>query len=1164
VNYTSQYCFCKNKEYSIEYYINNNYKFNNQAIFCRNSHELILSKSRIRQPYFKHLKPEDTGGNPMTRWHTEWQSNFPRIEIPYLRKNSNQVKRRCADVDLIETNRILEIQHSLITKEEVDDRTNDYTNVHGKEIVWIIHGNGAVNVRLFEHTGRVYLEFNSEYWKYESFIDYKVIYLDIDSKIYKVCPKNIKCHMIDVEEAKDKKDFIQALKTGTELWSNKEPEQCSLYLKQQGAGNGKTYGIIQMLESDEVAHYNTFIFVTKQHSAKTVIKNELEHQVTNGLLKYINELTIEDTNKKYIIEFCNEKTGKNAKIIIATIDSLMYSIGDTNHSFYDKFQGIIDSIIDNHINTDKAGVIRYAGVNPKLNKETLLVIDEAQDLTINYGQAIINIMRNNYIDGYIVGDKLQSISYEENAFTYLYGNEFPSINLVKLAPSNICRRFTNTKLVDFVNDMIPFNKYGLPPVLPYKAYEGPDENPIVFFEGRPLYKGCEDDGFNTEIEEIMRQFRQEVEMNKRLPEDFLIITPFTSNNPLVDSLQGRIDTFWKERLARTEDNYFRYAIFHKSEEGASINLDDSNQSTRLVSIHSSKGDGRNVVFMIGFTEGALKRFSARSDTLIYDSLFHVAITRMKQKLYIQYFNNGDKISQKMGKFCSNDYEYSNMRPNLHIFNSIKFADFISPCSKLHFDSFNTGIIEPSNLEKMEEDKTEKRIIDSGNHAIRYSSLLITLLFEIINKEGANNDDLTRQIKKLLYLLDGSLISQPRNWNDYNTIISHHEVAVVKIADRGRDYVNYYKIILDNMRNIKSKLDKKVLDTDVLPKLCPFECIILHHMLEIKVSGIYADTSISDIYHIVDIYNDSYQKGTAGHEGCLCNELFCGSKHDRTNTNIDKMKEYLHQHFDKVKYIENSIRLFHLEYPRLNWLYNHVVKYNGYNKNYKIWRNFQLIGYDESYVVITYIKPQFNALNYNEILMNSIYDTYLLKNVQRLTDKADEDKISENYIRFHGKKIVTCVFTLDRKDPYYMSWNDEGIDLIDTHGTLIKETMYNYLKDHYSSENNGIYYFFNYWQRNCPEEQRSPGNFVAFLLDKYNDIKDKGESDKKKFPAYIDEFLNYIKLRVDMCSDKKEKKMVLAKYYDKGFFMAELDKKLDESVKRYLDMRDAEDSGDESD
>jgi ATP-dependent exoDNAse (exonuclease V) beta subunit len=58
--------------------------------------------------------------------------------------------------------------------------------------------------------------------------------------------------------------------------------------------------------------------------------------------------------------------------------------------------------------------------------------------------------------------------------------------------------------------------------------------------------------------------------------------------------------YWNKK--NKNDTFIRYAIFHKSEEGSSIQLSESEEATRLVSIHTSKGDGRNVVFVIGLTE----------------------------------------------------------------------------------------------------------------------------------------------------------------------------------------------------------------------------------------------------------------------------------------------------------------------------------------------------------------------------------------------------------------------------------------------------------------------------------------------------------------------------------------------------------------------------------
>jgi hypothetical protein len=1162
-NFSTQFFYYKAKQYSISDYIANREGFAGDPITCVHRHPLILANGKTRVPYFRHLNPEDAGGSPMTRWHAEWQSNFPKTEVPHRRKNSDQISNRKADI-VLDDDRIVEIQHSLISKEEVDNRTNDYTTVHGKEVIWVIHANGALNISRFDQTGRVYLEFNSDHWKYESFLAYDYIYIDADSNIYKIAPKKVKSHMIDVERPVDKHAFIAALKTGRDLWTNTEPPQSSLFIKQQGAGNGKTYGIIQMLESEELAHYKTFIFVTKQHSAKTIIKNELETQVVKGLLTDISEIVIEENSKKYIIEYRNDRTQKVARIIIATIDALMFNIGNKNHSYYDKFQGIIDSIVDDHIDTDKAGVIKFAGVDPKLNKETLLVIDETQDLTVNYGKAVLNIMRNKYIDAYIVGDKLQSISNEHNAFTYLSDNEFPFIRVVKMEPTNICRRFTHPKLVQFCNEMIPFKKYGLPLIESYNDASLKNDDvadPIVFFEGKSITQSQENSDdkrgseINKELENVMSHFTHEVEQNDRQPKDFLIITPFTSNNPLVDALQGRIDTYWKERKGVDKDDYFRYAIFHKSEEGSSIDLDESAESTRIVSIHSSKGDGRNVVFMLGFTESALKRFSTMSGTLIYDSLFHVAITRMKQKLYIQHQSNGDNFDRKITAFASKELTGTSIRPNLYVYNSIKYTDMIGETALNAFSELKEKFIDRADIQQLENNRTEKRIVDTGNHIMRYSSLIISILIGIVNKEQKQSEGLKQQVKAKLHAVKDTVITQSGNWKKYIESIDAKELAVVRIANKGRDYNRYYNIIHSTMETIRVKL-KKEIDSEKIPDFCPFECVMLHHMIDIKNNGVYTDTTISDIYNLVDIYKNSYDQGTAGHTKCQCDTHFSAPKDSSVSSpNITNMHEYLHKHYEKVKYIDDVLRSFHTKYPLLNWLYNHVVKYNGTNKNFKIWRALQLVGYDKDTVVIAYIKPQFNMLNLNEVLATSIYDAYMLSNVEQYgeEDEHGNKKEFENYKRFNGKKIVSCVFTLDRKEPYYISWYDGTTNLIKANSDMLKATMYDHMVKHYSSENIGVQYFYKYWRTHCPTDKTAPMPFIEFLLDKYNEIKERNETTSKKLPAYIGEFLSDIKARIKLLRTPMDRTRLLEQYDNADFFLETIHTEMITAVKRYLNI-----------
>jgi hypothetical protein len=355
-----------------------------------------------------------------------------------------------------------------------------------------------------------------------------------------------------------------------------------------------------------------------------------------------------------------------------------------------------------------------------------------------------------------------------------------------------------------------------------------------------------------------------------------------------------------------------------------------------------------------------------------------------------------------------------------------------------------------------------------------------------------------------------------------------------------------------MRNIQAKLLRD-LNSPSLSKFCPLELVILHHMLDIICNGSYVETTISDLYNIVDIYVNSYELNTDGHDHCLCNK----SLSDRTSVIggpspiIDKMKKYLHLHFEKVKYIDRAMARFHETYPRISWLYSHVVKYGGENKEFKIWQAFQLIGYDDETVIIGYIKPQFNSLNYNELLMSSICDSYLLQNLAKPDIQEDgRFKPSENYVRFHGKKLVTVVFALDHDEPYYLHWGN----LIETNATILKTSIYTSIKEHYAVEHGDLLYFYRYWQHHIPEAKRTPKATIAFLLDRYSEIE---LLLNKERPVYIYNFLHSIQLRLEDLTDRGERVALLAQYDSDEYFLKTLDGHLDRSIMRHLNIVEAE-------
>lgn len=1132
INFETQYAFVNKKEIHISEYNNSNLN-----IKCKKGHELEYVNPKSRKSYFRHKNKNDTGGEPMTKWHSEWQGNFPHTEI-FFKKMEKQIKNRIADVELKPYNLIIEFQHSKITLDEVATRKADYL-LHNYKVIWIIDGNSSINIKELSDSKRIYLEFTDDLWKYKSFTCYEYIFIDINEKIYKIYPNDIKSDMIDVDKPIDKDEFIKLLKENNSILFNKYiPKQCNLYIKQQGAGNGKTYGLIQQLETDEFSHYGHFIIVTKQHSAKQVIYSEFEKQIKQKQLKHLEIIESKLENKKYIILFKNKKLGSLHEIIIATIDSLMYNLGNKNVNGVNKFEEIVNSIVDGW----KFGsVLKYAGSCIKLNKEMCLIIDETQDLSINYAKAIYQIMRNKYIDGYIVGDKLQSLVYNDknNAFVYLMDNEFSHVNKKLYNKTNICRRFTDNQLIEFVNNMVPFDEYRLPKIEKGEIRKQ-TLNSLNIIEGKNInYSKLQNNDkeiekFNKEINNIMEKYKKEVEENNYKPNDFLIITPFTTNNPLCNAIETSINQYWNNKY--NENNEFKqYAIFHKSDEGTSIDLTISEESTRIVSIHTSKGDGRNIVFVIGLNESSIIRFSKEKNNLIYNSMIHVALTRMKKKLYIRLEQNGDDIHQRIYKITLNNHS---VKPTLDFLNKkIKYNNIITLCkSNEIFETIKTNIIELNNNPLINDIENKKYIIDMGHHLTRYCSMTILFYLKIIQKQKVNNG-IKKQITAIFHkIIKKPYIENTNDWTKYNHYIMNNELCILKFSNQPL-YDKYFNIIKNLMENIQFKVKNIINNTNIL-FLCPLESVILFFMIEICSSGIYSTITIYELYNILDIYSKSFNNNLEGHKDCDCKKYFNNSSINEKSKLFDHYQELvnLNKIYDKVLNNMNDV----------NWLINHSIKLNGCNMDYVIYKKFQMLGYDDKNVYIIYLKPQFNNLNYNDTVVDSIFDTYIInrlnKKEENMCDYDSEYDISENCSndsstynkkeedikKFAGKTIKTIVFSLDKKESFEFKWSkDMNIYLTE----LITSKLYNYFTDNSCY----IYHYYEYYFEKYKNETNI--KIIKRIIDSF--------SKYKSLPHFVIKFFENIE-----CELRNNYKS-LAYYNDKNEFIKSLNNDIQESINDYI-------------
>lgn len=1122
ISFEAKYAFITEDEpIEINDYIDECANIDNiHLIKCNQGHELTFAYNKRKKPYFTHINKGDVIGYRTSEWHLEWQSNFPYTEIEFKKQNDIQLKDRRTDVKLNEKY-ILEIQHSRVERIEVLNRKNDY-KLHNKEIIWLINGNDSINITIKENK-RQYIEFVCNDWKYSSFMDYEYVFIEIERKIYKVYPNRVQHNMIDVDKPIDKKNFIYYCKNDNDkLTKTIIPPQSTLYIKQQGAGNGKTYGIIQMLDSIEFQHYKYFIIVTKQHSAKTVIYNEFQQQKTDNKLKHLSNITARNESKKYIITYENDQNMHECcNLVIGTIDSLMYSLGDKTNNELSKFESLVNSIINDYILKN----VIYGGMRVKLNKEVCLICDETQDLTDNYGKAIINIMKNNYIDAYIVGDKLQSIMNKVNAFTYLIEHAFEGEYIDKkiFPETNICRRFNNKSLIDFVNHVIPFERFKLPHIEPH----APDielNNAIIIFEGNKIYNNATELKINNEIAKIMEYYNKEVNENDYKPNNFLVVTPFTATNPLVNALETAINVYWNDRYK--EDEYKQYAIFHKSETGSSIELTESENATRLVSIHTSKGDGREVVFVIGVDELSLKRFSNESNNLIYISLIHVAITRMKKKLYMRVVNNNDNINRMINEYVCKYGDDTIKVPlsTIEMSNRIKGKSIKqSLYTQDTFVELQQNIINKTQLNDPCFNTSDKKTIDMGHHNIRYSAILIYLYIKIINSE---TKDTRKQIYAQLSEVSKTDIIESEKWQDHNTNLNKKKISIFKISNNGIEYIEIYEIILEYIQHIKLII-KQILNGKI-QYICPYESIILHYMMEVVTNGIYSEISINDLYDITYIYKQSYKQNTKKHDKCICNKLFNNTVKIGTSNNIKMMSTYLLKHYEQIQKIGVIFDNFLQQYQNMNWLINQPIYLNNTNNDYLLHNTLSLLCYNETNIYIVYIKPSFDDLNYNNILIDSIYDTFYLANIHE-ADGDETSSITLNYKKFNNKLINTIVFSVNNDDYYQIEWkNESNENLI----VLNKEIILNIIKQKiygiYDTQYTNIYTFYKKYKQLLSGDNIDVNKTILKIINMYK--KEYDTEKHKKMPVVVLKFFENIQTEV------KNKQIILDMYDDKKFFI----------------------------
>lgn len=1149
----TQECIIGDKKYTITEFIENNelideYKNELIKLFNNEGNELIFCNGKKIKPYFRKLI---SNTNAMTEWHRKFQEYFSDcIEKTYYHEDMCKKYRR-ADVDLNEL-KIIEFQHSYISIEEVISRKNDYEKIN-KEIIWVIDCNkynekDTILITNLDIHNRIIIEFQEEFcWKYKNFVNYERIYLSIEDKIYYINPSMVRSRMIDVAKPIYKYEFCEKLKKNEKIFEDEIIIQSTIYISQQGAGNGKTFRATNLLSEDyndhgkKYHHYDTFLYLTKQHSAKTVIYNEFifdEKLKSNHLSKYFDLISTQKKTKKYIIILQHKETNKIYKIIIATVDSLIYSLCKYKSSTIgiEKFKAMAQSILDEGINfkCNESGITEY-NKNLCLNKKLLIIGDEMQDLDETIAQVILKICAEKYVDFYMVGDTLQSITHEINAFTYINSkiNSSSTLKVIKYIPENKVMRFGNSKLIDFINSVIPFEKYELPKIEKHEKCSDDDSESVLNIFYYDKYNECKEseaDYLNNQIDIIMEKYIYEVMNNDYKPNDFLIVTPTTKNNYMIESLNLAIREFWTNiyKSDKYEDNI--YSVFHKSEDGCSIDLDESVNSTRIVSIHTSKGDGRNVVFLIGIDEKSLRKFSNQSNNLVYNSLLHVSLTRMKKKLYFRIEKNGDDIYNKIENIC----KY--YPPSINYKDKINLYTLINIDKEENYKSLYESFIKNTKYANICFEETRDTIIlDFKHHTIRRVVMnmlfLITLMHNIINNNYLSDQQQIRKILETNFRNKSSLI-ECTNWRDYNKILYlkkeiNSKTKIPLLINNKTICTIFHDIIHDNIKKIDTFFEKKIYNESKINrckslKFNIIESICLYHTIEIetKTKAYKSLLPVTDLYDIINLFNSK---------------------------TLDEKAKYESDHYEQLSIIEKIYPLINTKYLGLKWLFNKSFYYKkqknsktkktSKNVSINIMNTYNYIAYNDSVFLICKLYPQFTQLNYDDIINESIFDIFFIQN-------RDFNNDEKYFITKTGefKKIIVCIITLDLTEPYYIDIDDK----VKEHKENIKKLLKHKLTSLYRYVHDELYNFYIYYYN----------EYRKIEIIKPNEIIDKINFEfKKRYNQYKDHYIyetfKYIKDRVaekedDSISDQLK---ILEDYCINKIFIKRLNVVLNQKLKK---------------
>lgn len=825
-----------------------------------------------------------------------------------------------------------------------------------------------------------------------------------------------------------------------------------IHFNQRGAGCGKTYESIQLLQDKQFQNKTTFIYLTKMRSAKKVIEDELNAQFAQH--KFPSEYELIPLSAEGKAQYSalvkdsgtTERAPRNIEVYIGTIDSFTYALRCKNFEGNAMFNQIVCDLVKGNIKIEKDGTVTYANAKPRVSEKCLVVIDEAQDLQREYILAFQEITKKTNMDTWVIGDRLQSILNEDNLFTYI--NALPeNPQIIKNCSKNVVMRFHNTQLQSFVNDLVPFQKYDLPEIenictLSCCGHEHENElQPWHVDFKMPNICDCNKDDFvNDYIRTLTDDMKQKVNKYGYLPNNFCFIFPIVSHtNQFITPLYAALSDFWDnifnddsmythQLIANMEKNneywgpklefksadtcHYNHVIHHCSENRGTVDLSESEHATRIMSIHASKGQGCECVYFLGLSDGTLGCFSDHTvdDSLVFESMLHVGLTRCKKFVWVGV--SGFKGQMKRFLKYAPD---AVITPPILKFKTTTLELARALCqfdetNEHHLDLLNK-YVDSSDFNKTYCENKSKIAIDWGHHIIRYAVMRsqISLMFkqqciswgqavhanfkEIINCKLVPCSK--SEYNKVLFTLNKSIqhnIKKPKEKRDLF-------VPILCKSLRDAKYQEVSKIVMQLAESVQKKLQTKTIH------FCPFEAIMHHHLTEMVNKPYNLTVHITDIYKLLSYSEEQHET-----YGCPCKKIQVMVLHTAVHDKINN-------HHATICQIEQLMQSFfsctHTGQPNRNLVYklnlSSYITNDPSNVSIEIQGNYDYYAESNEFAVCIYLKPQLNSLNANDLLGLIIVDRLMLQK------------------QHPEKKIFVYILTLDYGEPILVEFKNTSTD-----------------------------------------------------------------------------------------------------------------------------------------